>query len=148
MDNLILASQQFQGLARIQLDSLNYEQVLNEAKHRPLSPRNVTRLRQVFDLEGCKYYDESNYISGIVPQESFDQHNVNLPLHSKDLDAIPHLEFSCPVRCLNGLHRICAAREHLDPNDRWWIVKLYTEGDYTPLLKIVVRLNPVKRLGV
>ena len=34
--------------------------------------------------------------------------------------------------CLNSLHRVLAACEFLDKNDRWWIVRLYTDGEAKP----------------
>lgn len=122
-------NRQFRGLARLDLEVLDFGDVLGEAKHRPLSPRNVTRLRKVFELEGCNRYDEANYISAFVHPARLDGLTITGPSqYPVDVAEIPRVTFGQPVRCLNGLHRIRAAQEHLDPNDRWWTVKLYTEG--------------------
>lgn len=128
MEEALQHSRQFRGLARISLDHLVFDDVLAKAKHRPVSSHNVTRLRQIFELEGCKKYDESNYISAIVPNDLVS--DIELPLYSSDISLIPTLGH--PVKCLNGLHRIRAAQEYLDPNDRWWIVRLYVEGINQP----------------
>lgn len=116
---------QFRGLARVRLNNLEFTNVLDQAKHRPLSPRNVARLRHVFTLEGCQRYEEANFISGLI---EVDDNDSATPLQPPDVSLIPLLEPRTPIRCLNGLHRIRAAQEYLDANDQWWIVKLYSEG--------------------
>jgi hypothetical protein len=46
-----------------------------------------------------------------------------------DPSSLLTLNLRRPIRCLNGLHRIQAAKDYLDRNDQWWVVRLYDGMD-------------------
>jgi hypothetical protein len=120
------------GIASISLTSLNFAQT-----HREESEKAQSRLLNVFRLEGCRRYEEENFIDATVDtailsealhlvnlsQESFSSMTSKFLSNPRD---IPRLNLAQPVTCLNGLQRIRAAREWLDANDQWWIVRLYS----------------------
>ncbi|KAK4982611.1 hypothetical protein LTR50_007666 [Elasticomyces elasticus] len=119
----------YRGLVRVDIDALDFA---HGTVHRPISERNVDRLRQVFTLEGCRRYTEKNYITAVVDLPTLERALLDFDLQLDGLlqrcapQDIPKL--SCAkLRCLHGLHRVSAALQHLDENDRWWIVKLFTD---------------------
>jgi hypothetical protein len=127
----------FAGIARIHLEQLSFDTALRR-EHRTLSEKAVTRLQSVFDLEGCRRLEEDNYVEGLISRECLEsaitQAGTNLESFKKSSNRPPHdvddvlcLEINRSIQCLNGMHRIFAARRHLDNNDRWWVVKLYIE---------------------
>ncbi|KAF2028953.1 hypothetical protein EK21DRAFT_68608 [Setomelanomma holmii] len=109
----------FAGIARIDLGKLSFETALRK-EHRTLSEKAVTRLQSVFELEGCRRLEEDNYVEGLISRDRPPQ----------DVDDVLRLEVDNSIQCLNGMHRIFAARKHLDNNDRWWVVKLYVEESF------------------
>ncbi|PVH95990.1 hypothetical protein DM02DRAFT_536228, partial [Periconia macrospinosa] len=137
-DSILLAnnrSARFLGLARLKLNKLNFEQSVKTG-HREVSEKTINKLINVFKFEGCRRYDEENYVDALIDQ------NILLQILSTaglDLQYFRHQSRASPaqeiqelniggnVDCLNGLHRIKAAQRFLDPNDQWWIVRLYSK---------------------
>jgi len=133
-------SEHFLGIARIDFAALNFHHPAFRAEHRTLSTPNVARIRKVYELEGCSRTEEENFISALVERVDFERaassldRTVRAQLHRRPVpdavpDAIPFLDLSS-VDCLCGLHRVGAAREYLDENDRWWTVKLFSKRGF------------------
>ncbi len=119
------------GVARINLSALNFDHSLRH-NHRELSDKVVERLRKIFTTEGCLRLDDENHISAVVDSgvlaTALSVAGLGMEsLRRGDDGFIPHLIISS-VKCLHGLHRIAAAKAHLDDNDQWWAVRLYSDG--------------------
>lgn len=128
-------SLRFCGIARVDLDTLNFENASSEGR-RETSARNVARLVNIFRIEGCKRSEAGNFVKAKVNQHQLDaalaSQNLSLPQQPpEDWRAYPILKLRS-VDCLNGLHRLLAARLYLNENDQWWIARLYTEGKAGP----------------
>lgn len=125
----------FKGVAKVPIDALKFDNELFIQQHRPVSEKIVTSLRDIFRREGCLRYDSSNWIDALVDPDHLQSVLARKGLTEEDLRAdaerLEPLELS-RVDCLQGLHRILAASDILDPNDRWWIVKLYSRGAVPP----------------
>lgn len=129
------ASLKFCCLARVELDALNFEHALFGEHREPLA-ENVTHLIRVFRVEGCKRLEEGNFVEAQVNRRDLDaalaSENLTLPQHPpEDWRKFPFLRLRS-IDCLNGLHRVLAARKFLNKNDRWWIARLYTDGRAQP----------------
>ncbi|KAF2727576.1 hypothetical protein EJ04DRAFT_451086 [Polyplosphaeria fusca] len=134
-------AQHFVGLARIDIDELDFSFALQK-NHREQSEKAKLRLLSVFKLEGCRRFEEENFIDATIDTENLDlslrQAQV-LPSDFKtaSLSAllepfkIPRLKVHRPVACYNGLHRVLAAKEFLDRNDRWWVIRLHSSEGLT-----------------
>jgi hypothetical protein len=146
MDGIELAttkSDRFLGIARLSLDSLNFKESLQK-EHREASEKATTQLLNVFRLEGCKRYLEENFIDALVPQDEFSAalQGTTYTLQSFR-DASRHYNptkictLDLNVDCINGLHRTKAAKQLLDKNDMWWVVRLYSrEGQIYYLIRV------------
>ncbi|OAF59237.1 hypothetical protein VC83_04180 [Pseudogymnoascus destructans] len=125
------------GSALVKLESLNWE----EHKTRQHDPKNVLRLKKVFEKEGCRSLKVGNHIPAIVDQHHLDTAIENakqnktwktgiLPSSYATIDSenrYPELDFPGGIICLHGLHRIQAGKA-LRPAEKWWIVDLYLSG--------------------
>ena len=124
-------SLRFRGLARVDLDTLNFGHASSRG-HRDTWDNNVKRLVNIFRTEGCKRDEAANFVKVRVNQGHLDaalaSQSTSLPQQPpKDWKAYPVLQLSS-IDCLNGHHRVLAARQYLDRNDRWWVARVYTEG--------------------
>lgn len=119
----------FQGFAKVGLDALQFK----HDSHRGLDNRNVTRLRKIFELEGCQRFDELHFVDVVVPKSSLERHQnstagpVLSPQPASHWLNAPVLDLG-QLECLSGLHRIQAALQYLQPNDRWWLARVYSDG--------------------
>ncbi|KAI9853592.1 MAG: hypothetical protein M1824_001085 [Vezdaea acicularis] len=144
-----LKSENFRGAARIRFANLDFWNTERSdgppgRLHRSLSPAIVSRLRRVFELEGCLRLDSENYISAILDQVSLDAILSASHISAQDLllprdNGIPPLldvPLSCKIQCLSGQHRIAAAKEILGENEEesWWTVSLYVSELPIPTL--------------
>ncbi|ELR08409.1 hypothetical protein VC83_03556 [Pseudogymnoascus destructans] len=125
------------GSALVKLESLNWE----EHKTCQHDPKNVLRLKKIFEKEGCRSLKVGNHIPAIVDQHHLDTAIENakqnktwktgiLPSSYAMIDSengYPELEFPGGIICLHGLHRIQAGKA-LRPAEKWWIVDLYLSG--------------------
>ncbi|CBX95206.1 hypothetical protein LEMA_P023580.1 [Plenodomus lingam JN3] len=137
-----LASQQatsHRGLARVSLDSLHFEHPLVLEKHRNESLDNVQRLEKIFERSGCLRLHDENILNAVVREDdlatALSRSNLTAAalrriISATDAPAL-HLE---KVSCLTGLHRIRAADRFLDPNDKWWTVRLFSNDTPQPVL--------------
>lgn len=113
----------FRGFVRVNLDDLSFV----HDSHRGLDERNVARICRIFELEGCQRLDEHHFVDVVIGHDqALDEHRVTerpIP-HWPDLPLI----VCGKLECLNGRHRIQAAKLHLPPNERWWIARVFIEG--------------------
>jgi hypothetical protein len=133
-DNLAQARHEgYLGIARVNLDALNFQHTLAREKHREVSAPNVLRLEKIFERNGCLRLQEENVIDAIVDQDNLSSALADVGLSNDNLRSLRwpqdaplvHLE---KVKCLSGLHRVQAAHRYLDENDKWWTVRLYRHG--------------------
>ncbi|KAI9769847.1 MAG: hypothetical protein M1840_003841 [Geoglossum simile] len=118
----------YQGTARIGLEVLHFRQ----DQHRRLDRKNVEFLKGCFRKYGCRPLEVGNCIRARIDRESLDDALRESGLTARDLlsnqtEGYPELVFPSgqQLECLNGQHRIQAAREFLSPKDKWWAVELY-----------------------
>lgn len=123
----------FLGVARLPINNLNFEHEIFKKHHRPVSEKILTRLRSVFQREGFLRSKSKNWIDAVVePQKLLSalaqcgKTRDDISSEKKDL---PILDLGT-VDCLQGVHRILAAADGLNPNDQWWTVRLYSRGEF------------------
>ncbi|KYG41239.1 hypothetical protein M433DRAFT_76237 [Acidomyces richmondensis BFW] len=125
---------QFQGFAKLNLAAFDFARA-SAVGHRDVDNRNVARLVNIFQLEGCKREESDNIVDALIDAS---EQRIDLPQYlPNDCKDIPTISFNT-VQCLNGLHRLLAARQHLDANDQWWIARLFSKGNYTPYVCVAV----------
>ncbi|CAI6337035.1 unnamed protein product [Periconia digitata] len=133
------------GLARVHLRSLDFSHNLTQQKHREISKKNVDRLRNIFSRNGCLRLQEENFINATVDAESLGDAMANAKITQASLlqlragSDLPLLSFR-HLQCLSGAHRIEAAKEFLDGNDQWWVVRLFSNNTPQPILSRVIEL--------
>jgi hypothetical protein len=121
----------YRGIARIPLESLNFQHELVQEKHRDVSHTNIARLVRIFEQNGCLRLQEEHVINAIVRDEDLLIALSQERLEQKEFQNLqwaqdaPLLDLT-PVYCLSGLHRVEAARRFLPENDQWWIVRLFS----------------------
>ena len=106
------------GTFRIHLDHLSWGPTAY------LDPKNVKRLERTLK-DDCRRLLGENYISAIVDRTIFDRTEKHV---EEGLLAKVCFDSSFRLLCLNGKHRIAAAREVLHGQDRWWSVTLYADS--------------------
>ncbi|KFY03092.1 hypothetical protein O988_01705 [Pseudogymnoascus sp. VKM F-3808] len=125
------------GSALVKLESLNWD----ENKIRQHDPKNVLRLKKIFEKDGCRSLKVGNHIPAIVDQHHLETAIENskhkemwiaglLPSIYATIDSetgYPELEFPGGINCLHGFHRVQAGKA-LRPAEKWWIVDLYLSG--------------------
>jgi hypothetical protein len=125
-DDLLILKEKartYRGSFKIPLEKIELQTTTHNTRQR--DPKNIIRLLESFALEGCNRLQPENYISvlvdGVEPpsQTEFPNSNFKEP---------PTLTFESTVVCLDGHHRIQAAREFLAGEDRWWVADLYSNG--------------------
>lgn len=123
----VFKSRCFLGFARINFSQLSFRDSMRR-DHREESRKATARLLRVFQLEGCKRFEIENFIDAVIPLEAFEA--TIAPVEAsvfQDASNVRPLRPHFPVECQNGLHRISAAKDYLPFNDRWWIVRLYSQ---------------------
>ncbi|OCL03052.1 hypothetical protein AOQ84DRAFT_420650 [Glonium stellatum] len=136
-------AQFFRGIAQIDLTALNFDHPLARNYHRQPSSKKIARLKNIFTLENCLRSDEENFIDAIVDDDMLAEAlqvsglEANAFRHRPEGMEIPRLLIS-HVDCLNGLHRTCAAKRHLDQNDQWWTVRLFSKELSTAASKRII----------
>lgn len=107
----------FLGTFRIHLDHLSFDWIPTAY----LDEKNVERLELAFKKD-CQRLLKENRISAVINKSSLGKATPRGHENS-----IISLSFDSEVRlkCLNGKHRIAAAKGILYGEDRWWSVNLY-----------------------
>ena len=130
----------FRGCIKCPLQVLQHEGI--DVDPRGLDAKNVTRLIEIFKLEGCRRLEVEHHIPARKSQEEFNQLYLEAGGRiSEDSEPFP-LKPSWNLIYLHGKHRIGAAKEYLHPDDKWWVVDLYLGQllvfrAYTPLTSII-----------
>lgn len=113
------------GTFRVPLCKLKHEGP--DVNPRQLDQKNVKRLLNIFELEGCLRMEPENYIPALIPQSLLSV----IPKVAGGLQdwAVEPSMFDPPkpLHCLHGIHRLEAARQHLSLSGKWWVVNLYVE---------------------
>ncbi|KAG9186453.1 hypothetical protein G6011_09561 [Alternaria panax] len=133
----------YRGIVRVPLHALNFGHGVVEDKHRDLSHENVIRLEKVYEQVGCSRLQEENVVNAVIEDHDL---VTALSLHGMSLDDMRSLQWpqDAPtlhlenVQCLDGMHRIEAARRFLDENDKWWIVRLFSHDTPEPVLVRII----------
>lgn len=123
-------SRTYRGRAKVSIHVLLFESD-NQMGSRPLDPKNVTRLLQIFQLEGCLRLEPEHHVPVLINIQVLNAVLGDARLQSGDLMTCkdpPKLNINVPLLCLHGKHRLKAANEFLDPHDKWWVVDLYLDG--------------------
>jgi hypothetical protein len=126
----------FRGKARVMLKVLYF----SPERMRDINRENVERLKEIFEEEGCLRKEPPERHVPVV----IDIRELNRAIECSDSDTTldtlldnpgelpPLLKFppNTRIECLNGKHRIQAAKEcaTLNPLEKWWIVDLYLKG--------------------
>lgn len=121
----------FQGTAKVSLDEIQFDSQIS----RQLDQRNVNRLCNIFQEEGCQNLAVAHRVPVIVAR-----HHLVAALQRANVSArallinpeseMPYLRLpQGQLRGLHGRHRIAAGLEVLlSSADRWWAVDLYLNG--------------------
>lgn len=115
----------FHGYARVKLENVDFD------SGRELDDRKVKRLLGIFKKQGCERKKTTNAISVLVAKGALgnvltQQNSSGSGVHFIVPALLPHLNVK--VLCLQGKHRICAARKFLKNADRWWTAKVFDAG--------------------
>lgn len=121
----------YRGRAKIFLESLEYHGTSSRGK---VDDKHIDQLVHVFRTEGCmRLHDPEHYVPGLISSEDLKQAASFSGLRLLDLGQgaeppLLNLPGNLKVKILHGEHRMTAAERFLEPNERWWVVVLYTTG--------------------
>ena len=130
-------SRAYRGHAKVQIQHLKFEDD-SQMGAGALDSKNITRLVQIFELEGCFRLELEHYVPALVNRQALDAVLSEARMNAMDLlqcGEPPTLNVTFPLVCLHGKHRLHAAGQFLNPNNKWWVVDLYLDGlhRYPPL---------------
>ena len=120
----------FIGTARVRIDCLQFDE------GRQVDSQSVKRLLRLFEETKCQRYNPDHYVPAIVnlPQlkrilraSKLNRNALKVPSEDGTWPFL-NLEPSHKLICVHGKHRIRAAELFLDPDDRWWTVRLFLES--------------------
>ncbi|KAJ5640278.1 uncharacterized protein N7484_008140 [Penicillium longicatenatum] len=126
----------YQGTAKININQITSHPSVS----RHISEKNVGRLCEIFDKEGCRRLDVHNHVSAVVSIQHLHEALQAAGINTADLltdqpSRFPHLHFSAgAIKCLHGQHRLKAGELFLPSIDQWWTVDLYLD-DISPNLQ-------------
>jgi hypothetical protein len=146
----ILATKCFVGTARVDISCLKF------LEGRQIDNRIVQDLVRGFQQVRCRRYDPDNFIPVLITESNFqralrvsDINQTALKNSSQD-GSFYFLKTAKNQKlvCAHGRHRIKAAEQFLDPNDRWWPVKLFVVDSHgTHVNSIFDRANSWQTSG-
>lgn len=123
--------EKFRGTAKVDLNDLTFA-------HPPIrkySAKNEEWLLSAFQTDGCSPLLVDHHIPAVIDHASLQDaisisNTSSNTLLSKHSHYWPKLTFKQGFKllCLQGRHRVGAARKHLEEGYRWWIVDLYSDG--------------------
>ncbi|PGG98898.1 hypothetical protein GX51_06545 [Blastomyces parvus] len=122
-------STKYQGTAKINLSQIAFHPSLS----RELDQKNVERLCEIFNKNGCRRLDIQHHVTAVVSQQHLANalHAAHVTAHAlmtNPPDRYPQLQFPTgQIRCLHGQHRLKAGEELLPPSDQWWTVDIYLD---------------------
>ena len=120
------------GFARVRLSDLHCDSQ-GGTTHRRLAPATVSRLVRIFRSHPPLRGEERHFVEAVLDDKDVSavkQSAAVLPSapSALQLQTLPILQ-GYRLRCLNGWHRLQAARRCLNENDQWWVVKIYSRGE-------------------
>ena len=128
----------FRGSAKIHLRHLQF----NELEQRMLrgdfhlDQKNVARLNKIFEIQDCLRLESDHHVPAMISEKllqlSIRASGLSNGGELLDRRIPPTLQLppTTSLQCLHGRHRIAAARNFLLPDDKWWIVNLYSDRQY------------------
>lgn len=120
----------YQGTAKVNISQITPHPSISQH----MNTKNVERLCEVFDKEGCRRLDIYNHVSAVVSREHLHEALQAGRVNAADMmtdqpSRCPHLHFSTgSIQCLHGQHRLKAGEHYLPSIDQWWTVDLYLDG--------------------
>lgn len=125
----------YRGIVKAPLDALDFDHPFVVGLRRDISEQNVQRLERIFERNGCLRLQEENVINAVVLDEdlpallstgvsALTPEQLRRIAWARDAPALS----TAKLTCISGLHRIEAAKRHLDENDKWWPVRLFSAG--------------------
>jgi hypothetical protein len=120
----------YQGTAKVNINKM--APYLSISQH--INTKNVERLYEIFDKEGCRRHDIYNYVSAVISRQylrdALQAAGVNLAeLQNNQPNGYPHLHFSAgSIMFLHGQHRLKAGEHYLPSIDQWWTVNMYLDS--------------------
>ncbi|KAJ5249524.1 hypothetical protein N7524_011840 [Penicillium chrysogenum] len=130
----------YQGTAKVNISQITPHPSISQH----MNAKNVERLCEIFDKEGCRRLDIYNHVSAVVSRqhlhEALQAGRVNAADMMTDQPSrYPRLHFSTgSIQCLHGQHRLKAGEQYLPSIDQWWTVDLYLD---VPIFKQALSMN-------
>jgi len=122
----------YKGTARVSFAHLEFPHPF-----RQVDRKIIEQLKRDFEGEGCIKEKLTNRIPAIIHDpilqaglEKLAISTEEFKVGSKEDPPQLHLGRDTMLECLHGQHRILAAKEFLVPSQRWWVVDLYSTGQY------------------
>jgi Protein of unknown function (DUF3723) len=131
----------FKGSAKVPLDLLQ--------SYAPstftFDAKNVARLIKIFEQEGCYRLNPDHHVPVTISRQSFEQalRDAGIDQHTLLTNDDPPLIQPEGVTVLHGRHRLNAAQTHLYPNEQWWVVDFYDDGEC-----VIARLSILRSLSM
>ena len=136
----------FCGSIKCPLRRLRYEPITVDP--RQLDPKNIARLLEIFKLEGCRRLESQNHVPALISRAVLQTLLERVPggqssLNPQDKNKTPvQVDLDNDLTCLHGRHRIEAAKKYLHPDDKWWVVDLYADGEVlSPFAPAMLRVT-------
>jgi hypothetical protein len=93
--------------------------------------KNIERLHETFEFEGCRRGDPANRVPVLVDKYSLENILEANTIQLSDLQrpSLRHLKVpnNATLLLLHGYHRLLAGQRYLGPTDQWWGVNLYSK---------------------
>ncbi|KAG0645121.1 hypothetical protein D0Z07_9209 [Hyphodiscus hymeniophilus] len=132
----------YRGSAKVWISHLEFPH-----PSRQVDRRVIEQLKRDFDGEGCIKERANHRIPAVIDDSTLQVGLEKLSITAETFkvtsrDNPPNLRLKSGIKleCLHGQHRVLAAKEHLIPSLRWWIVDLYSTGQYLEIdTKVTLR---------
>ncbi|KAJ5676451.1 hypothetical protein N7536_012623, partial [Penicillium majusculum] len=111
----------YQGTAKVNISQITPHPSISQY----MNTKNVERLYEIFDKEGCRRLDIYNHMSAVVSREylhkALQVGRVNAgDIMTNQPSRYPHLYFSTgSIQCLHGQHRLKAGEHYLLSIDQY-----------------------------
>ncbi|KAK6815540.1 hypothetical protein RU639_008670 [Aspergillus parasiticus] len=116
------------GRAKVFLQHLQYSGTSSRGE---IDMKHLNRLISVFQSEGCiRLHTPEHYVPVIISRQDLTQslHHSRLRIgHLTQEGEPPFLVVpnGVQIEVLHGEHRLHAAKQFLEPTERWWVVEIY-----------------------
>lgn len=119
-DLLIEKNRVFCGSAKVRISQLAHEDLLTNP--RQLDPKNVSRLRNVYILEGCHRLEPEHHVPALIDEAMLERALRDNNISQASLKSLAEpklLALESDITYLQGRHRLEAAKEFLEADDKW-----------------------------